>query len=77
MYSQIKLCIKNYCSPSNDITMNNIDAFFCSKAGVFQGESLSPFLFSMFVNDINNELSTAQDAWGKDSSKFNYRNFIC
>ena len=57
--------------------MNNIDAFFCSKADVFQGESLSHFLFSMFVNDINNELSTAQDAWGKDSSKFNYRNFIC
>ncbi len=27
--------------------------FFSPKAGVCQGESLSPFLFSMFLNDIN------------------------
>ena len=60
MYLQIKLCVKNNYSniDNSGNSMHNIDAFFCSKAGVFQGESLSPFLFSMFINDINDHLST-------------------
>ena len=39
--------------PSYRIGNKLSDAFECS-LGVRQGESLSPFLFSMFLNDIEN-----------------------
>lgn len=39
--------------------LNNMPScYFSPVAGVFQGESLSPFLFSMFLNDINDFLKT-------------------
>ena len=37
-----------------DVNMNDFvtnDCFFTSVAGVFQGESLSPFLLSMFLSE--------------------------
>ena len=46
MYSKIRLCVKS------DKHMR----FFDSKCGLIQGESTSPLLFSMFVNDLDNYL---------------------
>ena len=37
--------------PWNNIISDS--CFFSPQAGVFQGESLSPILFSLFLNDIN------------------------
>ena len=37
------------------------DDFFTSTAGVFQGESLSPFLFSMYLNDLDTFLKDSED----------------
>ena len=42
--------IVNNCHDSND------DYFSCT-SGVMQGDSVSPFLFSMFLNDLENDLS--------------------
>ena len=68
MYSKIKICVKdtfqNLTGSNNnphsqnyenlsDMNQRDKDYFFTSKAGVFQGESLSPFLFSMYVNDFS------------------------
>ena len=76
MYSQIKLTVKGYSKHFEEISSSkglnenvynsNIettsdDTFFCSKAGVFQGESLSPFLFSMFINDIGDYINSAHE----------------
>ena len=53
MYSKIKLCMKNVQARSGDD-----ECFFSSVAGVYQGESLSPFLFSMFLNDLHDNLKS-------------------
>ena len=37
------------------------DSFFSSIAGVYQGESLSPFLFSMSLNDLHEDLKSNDD----------------
>ena len=58
MYDKIKVCVKSM-NKSND--ENNDTCFFKSKVGVFQGESLSPFLFSMYLNDLSNELSSCNE----------------
>ena len=48
MYAQAKSCIKdNGCNSE----------FFKSSVGVRQGENLSPILFSLFLNDLNDFLS--------------------
>ena len=43
LYNDVKLCVKH---------MNSISDLFDYNVGLFQGESLSPILFSLFVNDI-------------------------
>ena len=45
MYANIKSCV------SNDGMMSD---FFSSGVGVRQGENLSPILFALFVNDLQN-----------------------
>ena len=71
MYSKIKLCVKSSYEKcisefkDDDIydesaveNLNNTsnDYFFSPVAGVLQGESLSPFLFSMYLNDLQDFL---------------------
>ena len=50
-------CVDKNTKTSDFCTLCNFDdintCFFSPKAGVCQGESLSPFLFSLFLNDIN------------------------
>ena len=48
-----------YCT-SDESNIPN-DFLFSTKSGVLQGESLSPFLFSMYLNDINNFMSIDQN----------------
>ena len=43
LYNDVKLCVKH---------MNSISDLFDYNVGLLQGESLSPILFSLFVNDI-------------------------
>ena len=43
MYSNIKSCVS---------FNGNISEYFISVNGVRQGENLSPFLFALFINDI-------------------------
>ena len=43
MYQNIKTCIRNN---------NECSGFFNCDVGVKQGENLSPFLFSIFLNDL-------------------------
>ena len=52
MYGQIKSCVKyqGYISES-----------FWYKSGLIQGEALSSFLFSLFVNDLEMELLNNTD----------------
>ena len=61
MYSKIKLSVRNVAS--HDLRAHNASdiGYFTSKAGVFQGESLSPFMFSMFLNDLNDVLQSNED----------------
>ena len=61
MYSKIKLRVKQTSKKRQELGNDLDDCFFASKAGVFQGESLSPFLFSMFLNDVNDALKTEND----------------
>ena len=61
MYSKIKVRVKQTANKRHDSGSDKDDCFFASKTGVFQGESLSPFLFSMFLNDINDALKNDND----------------
>ena len=47
MYKDIKSCVSS---------MGNDSAFFSSLSGVRQGENLSPVLFSLYLNDLENLL---------------------
>ena len=43
MYQNVKMQVKN---------MNSLSQFFESNIGLFQGETTSPIMFSLFLNDI-------------------------
>ena len=47
MYESIKSSVKIQCQSSQ---------FFDCNVGLMQGEAMSPFLFSMYINDFENEL---------------------
>ncbi len=47
MYSQVKSCILQNCQKWD---------FFITNKGVRQDENVSPLLFALFVNDIENHL---------------------
>ena len=53
IYSEVKLCVKN---------INTFSDFFNSDVGLLQGEVLSPFLFSLFINDIEMHLQQTPNA---------------
>jgi len=86
MYNKIKLCVKNTIYTEKRYTyllkqenneylkdQQNNDYFFTSKAGVFQGERLSPFLFLMYINVLSNHL--VEDGVGSNIDF--YITFIC
>ena len=43
LYDEVKLCVKH---------MNSVSDLYNCKVGLLQGETISPILFSLFVNDI-------------------------
>ena len=43
IYSDVKSCVKNF---------GSISEFFDSNVALLQGEVISPFLFSLFINDL-------------------------
>lgn len=47
LYSEVKSCVK---------FKTELSDFFLSTNGVMQGEALSPFLFSLYINDFEGEL---------------------
>ena len=53
IYMDVKSCVKS---------MNSLSDFFKSDIGLLQGEVLSPFLFSLFINDLELHLQQNADA---------------
>ncbi len=53
MYEEVKSCVR--------LSGNIYSSFFVSSIGVRQGENLSPILFSLFINDIVDELASVKD----------------
>jgi len=53
MYEEVKSCVK--------LSNNSYSNFFGSNLGVRQGENLSPVLFSLFINDVVEDLSSSQE----------------
>ena len=49
MYSPIKPCVRH---------LNCLSDVFKSDIGLFQGEIMSPILFSLFINDTESSLQT-------------------
>ena len=47
IYSDLKSCVKHN---------SELSDFFSSTVGLMQGEALSPFLFSLYINDFESEL---------------------
>ena len=53
IYHEVKSCVEN---------TNTLSDFFKSEVGLLQGEVLSPFLFSLFLNDLELYLQQDQNA---------------
>ena len=53
-------------SQNNHVTVHQLVSYYISdepfecKLGVRQGECLSPFLFAMYINDLESHLCTSQ-----------------
>ena len=60
MYTKMKMYVTNNINLINDFHDSRIDRCFSSTSGVLQGDSVSPFLFSMFLNDLEYELSKSE-----------------
>ena len=55
MYSKIRLCVRSDLV-TKDVRESN-DYFFKPASGVLQGEVVSSYLFSIFINDLPNEIN--------------------
>ena len=53
IYADVKSCVRN---------MNTLSDFFSSDVGWMQGEVISPFLFSLFINDLEVHLQQNPNA---------------
>ena len=65
--ADVRYVIKSiYTSVKSRVKTNNTlsESFSCS-IGVRQGECLSPFLFAMYVNDLEQELSEKGGKWNR------------
>ena len=51
MYDNLKICVTLH---------NYLTNWFCSNIGVRQGDTLSPTLFNLFVNDLATEIKTLE-----------------
>lgn len=53
IYSDVRSCVKSF---------STLSEFFKSDVGLLQGEVLSPFLFSLFINDLESFLEQDPNA---------------
>ena len=56
----IKLFRNMYSKMEVEVRGDAEHRFFSSNCGLLQGESTSPLLFSLFVNDLENDMSNVQ-----------------
>ena len=57
MYNCVKAIYRN---PTSCVNVNGkMTNWFRAEAGVHQGDSLSPLLFALFINDLANEIKDA------------------
>ena len=67
MYQNIKYCVASE---------GQLSDFFVSNVGVRQGENLSPLLFSIYVDDLENYLSTNGSVQLEVDKMFNTENVL-
>ena len=67
MYQNIKLCVASE---------GKLSDFFVSNVGVRRGENLSPLLFSIYVDDLENYLSANGSVPLEVDKMFNTKNVL-
>ena len=60
MYQNLKSCVMMYINDHDDNAIVHTSRLFDCEKGLREGEHLSPILFSMYVNDLNNYLISKQ-----------------